>query len=485
MRQPLLCLSLLIATFPAAPAQSSAQLPAGAPATVPVLMLSDLHFDPYRSTTAARLQQLVQEPPEKWDNVLSKPLSPAEQKDLAQVAGKVAACDYGKLDTDYILLKSSLTAEKAKMPKPLFVTVSGDLITHNFDCKYNSLVANPTPAGLSDFAAKTGAFMAIKLHEIYPKAPLYLALGNNDSACTDYLETEATSKQTNPYLQQLAKAFAAVALDKENAKSILATAPTRGDYSVLLPKPFADTRLIVLQDIFESASYGGPCPGAVREDAVADQIAWLKTQLADSTVKHFWIMAHIAPGVDPYGTIVQQQGSCPGKATLSSTDLADTLRGSAAGIELALYGHTHMDEMRLVTDSAGKGLVPGRLNPSITTWNGNYPAFTVASVDPARALLVDFTVYHSADKSGSAGNWDSKTNYSYSSAYGQPDYSAASLTALTGIFKTDPSGTAVANYKKNYESSAATKNWSAYVCAVVSDTPDKYNTCSVCNAGTR
>ncbi|HEY4356218.1 MAG TPA: hypothetical protein VGN16_10760 [Acidobacteriaceae bacterium] len=482
MRQPRLCLSLLVAILPAALAQA----PTPAPATVPVLMLSDLHFDPYRNITEARLKQLTVDPPEKWDDILSRPLSAAEQKDAAAVALKRTGCDSTKLDTDYNLLTSSLIAEQAAMPDPLFITVSGDLITHNFDCKYNSLVKNHTAAGLSDFAAKTGTFMAIKLHAAYPKAPIYLTLGNNDSGCTDYFETEATPKQKNPYLDQLAQAFAAVALDAGNAKRILATVPTRGDYSVMLPQPFADTKLIVLQDMFESASYHGSCPGGSSAGAAANQIAWLKAQLADTSVKHFWIMAHIAPGVDPYGTIVsnrsKQSPGCPGSATLKGNDLAGTLRDSTSDIELALYGHTHMDEMRLITDNAGQGKVAGRLNPSISTWNGNYPAFTVASVDPAKALLVDFTVYHSVDKTGAAGDWSSN-KYTYSDAYGQPDYSAASLTALTGIFKTDPTGTAAGNYKQYYES-GATSNWSAYVCAIVSDTPDQYNTCNVCGTGT-
>jgi sphingomyelin phosphodiesterase acid-like 3 len=276
MRHPLLCPFLLAASL----ATAFPQAPASAPVTVPVLMLSDLHFDPFHGITDARLQQLIQDPPEQWDNTLGKPLGAAEKADANAAAAKQAGCDAGKLDTDYALLQSSLKAEKAQLPSPLFVTVSGDLTTHHFDCKYNALVKNPTAAGLSDFAAKTAAFMALKLHATYPHAPVYLALGNNDSGCSDYLETEGSATLDYPYFDRVAKTFAKVALDGGNAASILGSFPERGDYSVMLPKPFMDTKLIVLQDLFESASYAGACSGGYPSHAVADQIAWLKAQLA-------------------------------------------------------------------------------------------------------------------------------------------------------------------------------------------------------------
>jgi sphingomyelin phosphodiesterase acid-like 3 len=472
MRYPLLCLLLLTASSPV----TRAQAPPPPPATVPVLMLSDVHFDPFRNITDARLQELLKDAPEHWASVLGRPISAAEQADVRVEAKKQSSCDDGKIDTDYTLFKSSIVAEQADVPAPVFVTVSGDLTTHNFNCKYYSLVKDPPVGGLSDFAAKTAEFVALMLNAAFPKSPIYLSLGNNDSSCRDYAETEAGPKPDNTYFNQVAKVFATVALDSDNAKSILATFPTRGDYTVLLPKPFVDTRLIVLQDLFESAGYGGPCSGTNPNDPTAAQIAWLKTRLDDAKVKHFWIMAHIPPGVDPYNTI-HGNGGCPADNTLTTDDFADTLRDSTSDIGLVLYGHTHMDEMRLIVDSSGNGKVAGRLNPSITAWNKNYPSFTVAQIDPTRALLVDFTVYRSSDKTGN-GNWDYK--YTYSDAYGQPDYSAASLTTLTNIFKTRPTSTQVSNYQKYYQSSPATSNWHAYVCAIVSDTPDKYNTCNAC-----
>jgi sphingomyelin phosphodiesterase acid-like 3 len=478
MRHPVLCSLLLAATLPT----GFGQAPAAPGGTVPVLMLSDLHFDPFRGITDARLKQLMQDAPDQWSKTLDKPITAAEQAEVDAAARKQAFCDSGKTDTDYTLLANSIAEERKDLASPLFITVSGDLTTHHFDCKYKALVKDWTEDGLRDFAAKTAAFVAWKLNAAFPKSPIYLALGNNDSGCTDYVENEGSATVPDPYFNAIAKQFAEVALDNNNAKSILASFPARGDYSVLLPKPFKDTKLIVLQDLFESANYNGDCSGGYPTDAIAAQIAWLKAQLADTGVKHFWVMAHIPPGVDPYSTI-RKPHACSGDPTLLGTGLANTLRESTSDIELALYGHTHMDEMRLIVDGSGNAKVPGRLNPSITPWDGNLPSFTVAQVDPGRALLVDFTVFRAPDKVGTPG-WDFK--YTYSDAYQQKDYSAASLKTLATLFKKDTSSDGpVSKYQTYYQSSTAAKNWKAYVCAVVSGTPDQYNTCNACPKTTK
>ncbi len=467
MRHVALCLILLAASTAAAPAQT----PAAPGATAQVLMLSDFHFDPFRSASPAQLKLLLKADPDEWAQILDNPIVLAS-KDRS-------GCDGTRSDTDYSLLRSSLAEEQKNLPSPpLFLTVSGDLTTHNFDCKYRQLVASNDPAGLSDFAARTAEFIALELHQAFPKSPVYLALGNNDSSCTDYAETEAAPGKPNLYLDGVAKVFASVALDSANARSILATFSTRGDYTVLLPKPFADTELIVLQDLFEYSHYKGACKGATNpDDAAAAQIAWLKARLADPSVKHVWMLAHIPPGADPYNTIAVN-GGCPAYQTLGTNDFVNLLAASSK-VDLVLYGHTHMDEMRLISDSSGTGKVPGRLNPSITPWN-NLPSFTVATVDPARALLVDFTVYRAPNKAGS-GDWTYR--YTYSSAYGEPDYSAASLQALTAVFKTDtsPNGP-VANYQKYYQSTPAKTNWAAYLCTITSATPGEYNACYCANS---
>jgi hypothetical protein len=60
------------------------------------------------------------------------------------------------------------------------------------------------------------------------------------------------------------------------------------------------------------------------------------------------------------------------------------------------------------------------------------------------------------------------------------------LKTLATLFKKDTSSDGpVSKYQTYYQSSTAAKNWKAYVCAVVSGTPDQYNTCNACPKTTK
>ena len=145
---------------------------------------------------------------------------------------------------------AALRQAKQRQAAPLFVTVSGDLLAHGFICKFQRLDPASTPAQTSAFAAKTVAFLAQQLHSAYPSAPIYFALGNNDSGCADYFETPDSA-----FLRSAGVSFAATIHDPEARASLAASFPRLGDYSVMLPAPMQNTRLIVLQDIFESTHY--------------------------------------------------------------------------------------------------------------------------------------------------------------------------------------------------------------------------------------
>ena len=148
--------------------------------TVPVVMLSDIHFDPFHDP--AKVAQLRTAAASEWDAILNAPDTATQAADFA---GLQRSCRAKGIDTPMPLLVSSLAAERAEMTKPLFVTVSGDLMAHQFDCKFHTLFPKSTAAEYSAFAAKTVAFVAWELKKTFPAAPIYIALGNNDSGCKD------------------------------------------------------------------------------------------------------------------------------------------------------------------------------------------------------------------------------------------------------------------------------------------------------------
>ena len=153
--------------------------------TVPVVMLSDIHFDPFHDP--ARFDRLRSAPVTQWQQIFSEPDAPTQAADFSGLMDK---CKARGVDTPWTLLQSTLAAAHAQSPHPLFVTVSGDLLVHKFDCRFHALAHDSSEAEYSSFAAKTIAYVASELRRAFPATPLYLALGNNDAGCGDYREAQ-------------------------------------------------------------------------------------------------------------------------------------------------------------------------------------------------------------------------------------------------------------------------------------------------------
>ena len=472
----------LVALLSLAPLSAVAQAPS--PTTVPAFLLSDIPLDPFHDP--AKFQQLRDTPATAWADILYAPPSPTQAADFDHLQ---AACNAKGIDTPPALLQSSLHAAHQQQPHPLFATVSGDLLAHQFDCRFHTLAPTATAADYSDFAAKTVFFVALQLRATFPGSPIYFALGNNDSGCKDYREDPNSA-----FLQTDAVSFANDALYPLDRAAILRDFPKLGDYTVTLPSPIAHTRLIVLQDIFESQKYtacNGAATGATAsDDAAARQITWLRTQLTATRAAHdhVWVMAHIPPGVDAYSTFSKHRNVCAGndpEMFLASDALATTLAEFPDVIRLALFGHTHMDEFRAITTPTGT--IPAKLVPSITPVNGNNPAFTLAAIEPSTATLQDYAVYGASNQTGVQTTWSEE--YRFSTTYHLPDLSGPSLAKLTTSFVDDKSGTSAASkaYQQYFfvgepdavkgvsasmKASAMQIVWPAYACAIThADTP--------------
>jgi sphingomyelin phosphodiesterase acid-like 3 len=457
-----------------------AKEPVAAP-IAPVVMFSDIHFDPFHDP--AKFKALEAAPVTEWAGIFAAAPSPTQAADFEKLQ---VTCKTKGVDTPVALLDSSMDAAQKQMPTPLFVTLSGDLMAHKFDCRFHTLDSKGTDADYSAFAAKTVAFVAWKLRKTFPHVPVYIALGNNDSGCQDYSEDPNSA-----FLTADAKSFAAEMATQENSAAVLASFPELGDANVSLPMP--KTRLLVLQDIFESKRYA-TCGGKSSDDAAKAQIAWLKTQLTAARKAHekVWVMAHIPPGIDAYSTFTKFRNVCGGKAPepfLASEALAETLAEYPDVIKLALFGHTHMDEMRVYTGVNGES-IPGKLVPSISPVNGNNPAFTVAEVDTATATLKDYTVYSAVG----SGDWDKPVKwteeYQYSKAYGLPDFSGPAAAKLIAGFGEDKAGSAPASaaYEQfyfvgdphisgNVKAAALKIVWPAYACALSHASAAEFRSC--------
>lgn len=446
-------------------------------------MVSDIHFEPFWDP--AKVEKLVVAPANQWAAILGSAASPDR---AAQFAALQKTCHAKGNDTDYTLLASSLHAMREDAAGAGFITVSGDLLAHDFSCKYENTVSHATPDGYEAFAAKALEFVMDELRSAFPGVPVYAALGNNDSGCGDY-QLDAGGG----FLDAVAPALSAdvPAAERGRARRDVAAG---GYYSVRLPAPMEHARLLILDDLFMSERYA-TCSGKADSKPAAEQIEWLRGQLEQARRDHekVWVMAHIPPGINPYSTIRKMANVCDGDAPvmfLSSAELPDTIAEFGDVVRLAIFAHTHMDELRLLraeNAGAGKGPVALKMVPSISPVDGNNPSFVVARVNPASAVLKDYRVIAASNKTGVGTQWQEE--YDFDRTYGEREFSAASVKRLLAGFRADAGAKTPASheYLKNYfvggdESAVLTPFWPEYTCALANDTEATFRSC-VCSAG--
>jgi sphingomyelin phosphodiesterase acid-like 3 len=460
------------------PAQPVGQ---GSANSIQALFVSDIHFEPFRDPGKAA--QLAAAPVEDWNALLA---APASADAATQFTKLQQTCHAKGEDTTYALFQSSLRAIHARAMGARFVIVSGDLIAHNFSCKFAALFPKATPAEYRTFVEKTIAYVMGGLRTALPGVPVYAALGNNDSDCGDY-QIDANSA----FLKESGEVFAADLHGAERSQAVQ-TFAAGGYYSVNLPAPVEHTRLLVLDDLFMSERYQ-TCGGKEDVAPAAAQIAWLKQQLNEARSKNekVWVMAHIPPGVDSYSTARKWKELCGGgkpKMFLSSEALSEVLAGYGDVIQLAIFAHTHMDEVRLLIPAnvdAAHRPVAVKIVASISPIDGNNPSFTVATIDPAHGILADYRVIAASNQTGIAAEWTEE--YDFAKTYHEPAFTAATVGSLIAGFKTDPTAQTAASqdYLRYYMTGVDMRMlaliWQPYVCSLKNDSTNAYREC-VCRS---
>ncbi len=449
--------------------------------TLPVLMLSDIHFDPFHDPS--KVARLAQAPVQHWDAILSEPDSAGQAADYQALQ---TACKAKGTDSDIHLFRAALQNAKALATGVRFVTVSGDLLVHQFDCRYRTATAATqslnTPQSYAAFAEKTASYVIERVEAEFAAAPVYVALGNNDSSCGDY-EMDARDGFFKGTSAAVLKGLRGAS--PEDLNQAKAEYETGGYYSLPMAGGMEKTRLIAVEDITMSRSYT-TCAHAKDSQQADAQVAWLNRELdkAQQRGERVWVLGHIPPGIDIYNTVRKMKDVCGGASAemfLSSDALEAAIANHADVIRLAVFGHTHMDEWRLFGD------VPAKLVPSISPVDGNLPAFTVAQIDAASATLKDYAVFTTPDGSG-AGKW--AREYGFHETYGAT-FSGSSLQGLVSGLEVDKDGQKPASqaYERFFSAGTASAKgsllplvWPQYACALGHATQEGYKQC-VCATG--
>lgn len=450
---------------------------AGRATEAKALLVSDIHFDPFFDPS--KVKQLADAPVDRWEAILTAPApdSTESYRQLLQECGTKGA------DTPFALLKSSLDEMKARAGDAKFVTVTGDLMAHSFACKTQKTLPGADAAEQAEFAAKTVEFVAHALRASLPGVPVYFALGNNDSDCGDYrLDVHGR------FFSAIAPAMTADVPAAQRAQAV-EDFSADGSYAVNLPAPIASTQLLVVDDTFMAPKFSN-CSG--KDDRAGETLTldWLGTQLAEAQAAHknVWVMGHIPPGIDVKGSMAHGITVCgkPPKSYLDSPKLADEITGQGDIVKLALFGHTHMDEMHLLTPAGSDpqaGSVAMKIVPSITPINGNRPSFLIAEIDPASAQLVDYQMIAASSADPATLQWSEL--YDYQQTYRQTGFNANAMTHLAADFRADrladkPASDAyIRNFMAGSEAGELLRFvWPAYACSLSSQDPAAFSSCA-------
>ncbi len=369
-----------------------------------VLLLSDIHFDPFVDGAAKELEKT---PISGWRAVLEK-----------QKQGDFPA--YMK-DTNYRLLLSAIDEISQMSADINSAIIGGDLLCHNFETKYrlSGLAAGACPS----FAIKTIEFIADMIKQALPGKPIYFVMGNNDSDNGDYNIVPG-----GPMLKNLADYFDTVKADRQAAADFY-----KGGYYELLFPGVENNELIVLNDVFWHKNYrqakkANNNPGEI-------EMKWLASKLAsdEKNGKKAIIAMHIPPGIDTF--LAAKDKNCKGDdgflAPEYNKKFFKILKAHIKALKNMFAGHSHFDDFRVFSPSGRPALLTCII-PSISPVHGNNPAFELALIKNDGDIK-DTAVYYlsgfGAKDAQTRAKW--ALEYTFCDAYRYFDYTPESLFSLT------------------------------------------------------
>ena len=431
-----------------------------------VFHFTDIHFNPLYDTNIEQVSKLKNSAAGDWEDIFKR----SKFKKLVTDRGKRPK-EYAN-ETTYNLLVSSLKAMKevSKEQMPDFIIFTGDFLVHNFDTKYENNFGSKE--GFEEFIKKTVSFVVIMFDNYFPRVPVYVSLGNNDSYKGNYI-IEPGGK----FLKDTMRIISEKWLEKEsNRESFAETYPVGGYYTVLPPNS-GNTRVISLNSIFFHSRHEkkyNDCKWAF------DQLDWLRKQLEAAKEKNekVWLLMHSPPGADYFEAFDGK--FVPYWQYYYTAVFTRLIADYSSILEAAYAGHTHMDEFQLVFDCMGrsdKAIAFVKICPSDSNVrNTNNPAFLNLIYNRTDFSLRDYGVYY-LDLGKSTKKW--ALEYMFTKAYNQTCVNAAALQAVYDDLKNDEAmRTRYMNYfSVNLPQAVIPLNWNAYWCGIGNLRQEDFEAC--------
>jgi hypothetical protein len=439
-------------------AKFSDPTPAPTDSSFPVLVFSDVHFQPFidpylpdnitlNSLTTAANQALVAQL-----DVADASAWPAIFNGAATSAPSIALTD-----TNYALLSLALHSIKQNLGTSPAVLFTGDFLGHGMNYLYMSYTVGKTLADADAFVDKTLTFVLQQIRTAVDSIPVYFALGN----CDSYSDEGPGST----FLANNAQQLYTLALNGAgNQHDVISTITNGGYYSV---EPDGTNLMIIALNTFVLS-----LSSTANTVMIADQFAWFDIQLANAKATHkkVWLLMHAPPGAVESTTGLQPNDT--GQIAVATMMWVDSNQLTFMGIinkypgviAMSLAGHTHMDEFRLMSPGNALAITAG-----ISPYFGNNPAYKIFALDSLSLAPTDYSaVYFNLLANPLPSQF---TNYyTFSQAYGLEGPLAASLAVLFPTLIA--SNTAQNQYRAAFYSGntignpITNLNWPVYWCGI-------------------
>jgi len=379
-----------------------------------LLAFSDIHFNPFYTKDSSVFTALNTADVSEWEGIFEN-------------SGSTVSSTWGA-DTTYPLLKQALASVRSNLGNSEVVIYTGDLLGHQIPSLYATAsgIANPTNAAIAAFTNKTAQFVMQQIRAAVKSIPVVFALGNCDSY-TGY-------GPDSTFLASTADTFYSSMLNGiTDHQEFLTTFKSAGYYSVEL---FQKQLMVIGLNTILCSPLITPLPPA---SAVNPQFAWLDQQLARAQAagQKVWIVMHVPVGgyLSATAASADSNGQIPSAQMMwvpaYQTSFLEIVAKYPGLISMLIAGHTHMDEYRLMMPGYALEIAPG-----ISPLFGNDPAYKMFTLDLNTFIPGDYSVVKRSLAAASPSQFASY--YTFTEAYGTPEYSTEYLEKLFPTLATDP-----------------------------------------------
>lgn len=334
-----------------------------------VLILTDVHFDPFSScgeSVTFQSQQCL--------------LNLINESNPALWSFPSGSVNSYSQDTNNTFLINGLRGldQYINSNQISKVFLNGDLLSHDFRVHFDHYLPNGTQAQLTNLALNTLAYVIYNVAQATHNARIYYVLGNNDTDTFDYMYP------TQDFMQRITPMISKYMADTAAFSRTFGS----GGYSNMS----LNNNVTVIGLNFNLLTQ----QDSVSESSVAlanKQLAWLKQQLATARLHHkkVIILQHEPFGIDTYKAAT---GTSPTNKyymvlnTILQHKYLETYSRNSDIINNYYYGHFHMDSIQVAANLFAFSTLAFNVD------FGNNPGFKIVNLNQL-GQLQDYTTYYS------------------------------------------------------------------------------------------